>query len=550
MITPASTPELPTEVTQEQGQLLENLELYEQLKELDQRKELTHKEEEEAYLTLTRSMNKPDQDADEIETALRNYQQAVKNNLPEEQKVPNYDEPTEEEQAYIKNKPLYNASRHIKFHRDSGGNLWEQFQSKKYGTLNSRRIGKKRDQKTKYRNFVKKFDQQHEIHKALSWTACTQDNCWIHLADKQGAQYYPHKTKKQKHGIWDDRNRYHQHTSYRECTDLYCLTHKEKKERCLGWVEPKDFDQELEKREEAVQQKQNPNAYNDEYMEVLDSDASEESGGVVTKFIRKDSEEARKYLKKDTDYLPVTGTQRYETLPHTWYVHRDSKEGQDAVASPPADLPTQEELEAEEGEEDQYAAATLYGKHFTRKILIHGKTATVMIDSGASANFITKSFAVQANIPLVDKDKAIRLWTVDRREIKQEGTPLQTTSIEVNFEHHTEKLAFDLLDSSYDAILGMPWLLRHNPMIDWMKKDGTNDISFNCCECSWDPWGQPNLTVSQNRNRRTKKEWEKRLAESTMTPPIVEEIETDTIETDASDYALQVVLQKTNEPKN
>jgi hypothetical protein len=35
-----------------------------------------------------------------------------------------------------------------------------------------------------------------------------------------------------------------------------------------------------------------------------------------------------------------------------------------------------------------------------------------------------------------------------------------------------------------------------------------------------------------------------------MTPPIVEEIETDTIETDASDYALQVVLQKTNEPKN
>ena len=54
MITPASTPELPTEVTQEQGQLLENLELYERLKELDQRKELTHKEEEEAYLALTR----------------------------------------------------------------------------------------------------------------------------------------------------------------------------------------------------------------------------------------------------------------------------------------------------------------------------------------------------------------------------------------------------------------------------------------------------------------------------------------------------------------
>ena len=62
-----------------------------------------------------------------------------------------------------------------------------------------------------------------------------------------------------------------------------------------------------------------------------------------------------------------------------------------------------------------------------------------------------------------------------------------------------ETINFNVLrTANYDTILGMPWLVKHNPTIYWQTKEGKNDIEFNTCKCNWDPEGLPNLLATQH----------------------------------------------------
>ena len=115
-------------------------------------------------------------------------------------------------------------------------------------------------------------------------------------------------------------------------------------------------------------------------------------------------------------------------------------------------------------------------------VKIRGKNksaeVTAIVDSGATGNVISRQLVRKYNIrelPTIDKldlvnangsksiiSTMVRLWV----------------TITNGIEDHTEMLSFYVGDiASYSILLGMPWLMKHNPTIDWESLS----ITFNRC---------------------------------------------------------------------
>jgi hypothetical protein len=106
-----------------------------------------------------------------------------------------------------------------------------------------------------------------------------------------------------------------------------------------------------------------------------------------------------------------------------------------------------------------------------------GKPARFLVDSGASHTYVSKSFVTKHSLPTVtkDDDSSVRLSvTLADGTINSSDGSLESVSVRIASYSDDLDFAVTKLSSAYDAILGMSWLHRYNPTIDW--KDGT--ISF------------------------------------------------------------------------
>ena len=99
----------------------------------------------------------------------------------------------------------------------------------------------------------------------------------------------------------------------------------------------------------------------------------------------------------------------------------------------------------------------------------------VLIDSGASCNYVRLATLSKNKPMLVDAQReSVRRGTVGVRLAT--GTVVTTPKILVDLRMKFED--FDAvetcmvldMDARYDVILGMPWLMRHQPWIDWRTK--------------------------------------------------------------------------------
>ena len=90
-----------------------------------------------------------------------------------------------------------------------------------------------------------------------------------------------------------------------------------------------------------------------------------------------------------------------------------------------------------------------------------------LIDSGASGNFLSSSFARSHRLrPLVSSKSPV----VTLADGHQQATGGILSSVQTRVASFNESLDFTVTDlQGFDAILGMPWLQRHNPTIDWRK---------------------------------------------------------------------------------
>lgn len=107
----------------------------------------------------------------------------------------------------------------------------------------------------------------------------------------------------------------------------------------------------------------------------------------------------------------------------------------------------------------------------------------MMLDSGASGNYMTMEFADRNNIPTVTKKDpySLRVINGSAANLNRGIIDQETLPVEVKIGQHTELLCFDIVGmASHDAVIGIPWLRKHNPEID----RNTEKLVFTRCSCT------------------------------------------------------------------
>ena len=103
----------------------------------------------------------------------------------------------------------------------------------------------------------------------------------------------------------------------------------------------------------------------------------------------------------------------------------------------------------------------------------------VMINSGCSANVIDSRFAAALNIRPIIKSRAIK-YTMADGETSAGGTVTHDITTKIKIGPHQEVLTLDITKlHSYPIMLGIPWLKRHDPWIQWSQ----HRITFNSPFC-------------------------------------------------------------------
>ena len=120
----------------------------------------------------------------------------------------------------------------------------------------------------------------------------------------------------------------------------------------------------------------------------------------------------------------------------------------------------------------QRIAATDSENGFQVWMFIHVTPARVLIDSGATGVYISPEFVDRIRQPTFLKKEPYCLLLVDETPtIHNKGwVHHETRKLGLGIEGHLEYLKFDMTKlASEDAILGLPWLRKANPQINWSK---------------------------------------------------------------------------------
>jgi hypothetical protein len=106
-----------------------------------------------------------------------------------------------------------------------------------------------------------------------------------------------------------------------------------------------------------------------------------------------------------------------------------------------------------------------------------------MVNSGASANFINKSFMEKYKILKTKKKNKKRIKVIDGRDIADRVIECKCL-VKMYINEHVEEIFLDVTSLGWhDLVLGIPWLKSHNPKIDWPT--GVLDFDSDHCiqEC-------------------------------------------------------------------
>ncbi len=99
-----------------------------------------------------------------------------------------------------------------------------------------------------------------------------------------------------------------------------------------------------------------------------------------------------------------------------------------------------------------------------------------LVDSGATTSCISLSFANRHGLPRRLKDEPVPITAVDDRPIAS-GLVTHDVVASLSVQAHSEMIALAVVSVSYPVILGLDWLQRHNPAIDWVRRS----LALSCC---------------------------------------------------------------------
>jgi len=116
-----------------------------------------------------------------------------------------------------------------------------------------------------------------------------------------------------------------------------------------------------------------------------------------------------------------------------------------------------------------------------------GITVEALLDSGATGLVMSSEFARKKGFKLKKLERPMQVRNVDG-SFNREGPIENTVEVNVYYKGHVERTEIDVIGGQkWGVILGMPWLERHNPEIDWK----TGEVKMTRCpeECGrqWRP---------------------------------------------------------------
>lgn len=97
-----------------------------------------------------------------------------------------------------------------------------------------------------------------------------------------------------------------------------------------------------------------------------------------------------------------------------------------------------------------------------------------MIDSGATGNFMSRQAALRLGIPIQKKKHPYQLTVVSGDSVAEDNGWIlyETKGAPMGLQEDLTWIKFDLVVmQDHEVILGMPWLKKHNPRIDWTTGD-------------------------------------------------------------------------------
>jgi len=118
------------------------------------------------------------------------------------------------------------------------------------------------------------------------------------------------------------------------------------------------------------------------------------------------------------------------------------------------------------------------------QVTAHIIDTRAMIDSGAYGPLINPRFVKEQGLPMVRKARPLTLHAVDDSPVKG-GKVTHEVHIRMEVGQHHEIITLDVADIGHDnIILGISWLRRHNPRIDWMRSTLVFDSDYCQTWCS------------------------------------------------------------------
>ena len=141
-----------------------------------------------------------------------------------------------------------------------------------------------------------------------------------------------------------------------------------------------------------------------------------------------------------------------------------------------------------------------------------GITVEALLDSGATGLVMSLEFARKKGFKLKKLERLMQVRNVDR-SFNREGPIENTVEVNVYYKGHVERTEINVIGGQkWSVILGIPWLARHNPEIDW----STREVKITRCpeECGkqWRPV-QGKSGWEKQKEEEAKEEVEKKKEE-------------------------------------
>ena len=135
--------------------------------------------------------------------------------------------------------------------------------------------------------------------------------------------------------------------------------------------------------------------------------------------------------------------------------------------------------EAQGGLDLLYLHATLDpDAHMTLNAEINSVPSLTLVDLGATEIFMHPSFVEQCNAVLQLKAVLHEVRVIDGRMISY-GLITHEAIVELIIGNHRERLVADVINiGRYPCILGIPWLIRHDPTIRWSQRSVVFDSPY------------------------------------------------------------------------